>query len=293
MQCPNCEGSVISKEQDYVAKNSTFQEKRLFKCSSCELVFASPMPASNELCKYYNTYWDGDVATVSVSTEQYYLAQSIARIRYIKEHINFKENLCVLDVGAGAGTIADALKKEGVQCEYNAVEPDNVQRNNLATKPNISDIYSDIDEIPSKNKFDLIILSHVLEHVPNPHQLIQTSINSLGINGYLFIEVPNEDYKYKHVVEPHLLFFNQLSLLRCIQDHGEVINIISVGKQISDIEESPSQSLKNPWMTFTKELAKGFLAKLDKNHINKQIIKYQMCDYGNDRQWLRAIIRRP
>lgn len=292
MQCPCCSSNGISKKQSYLGKSKTFQGKALFECSSCQLVFALPAPTTAELSHYYNTYWDGEVAIVSPSTVEYYLAQSISRIRYIKQYVNIEKNSHVLDVGAGAGTIADALKKEGIECYYNAVEPDNTQRNNLAKKHNFFCGYREIGEIPNKNKFDLIILSHVLEHVIDPHNFIEELISFLSPNGSLFIEVPNQDYKYKNIIEPHLLFFNQTSLLKCIEAHGKVVNITSVGKKIGDIKLSTVHPIKYWGITFIKELIKAFIRKLDRNYTNKQILKYQMSNYGNSRQWLRTIIKK-
>jgi 2-polyprenyl-3-methyl-5-hydroxy-6-metoxy-1,4-benzoquinol methylase len=292
MRCPSCLSKVVTEKQDYIGKSKVFQEKKLFECSSCQLVFALPAPTSAELTHYYNTYWDGEFATVSPSTEQYYLAQSISRIRYIKQYVNIEKNSHVLDVGAGAGTMADALKKEGVECHYNAVEPDNTQRNQLVKKHNFFYAYREVDEISNKKKFDFIVLSHVLEHVTDPHNFIEKLISFLNPNGSLFIEVPNQDYKYKNIIEPHLLFFNQKSLLKCIESHGKIVNIISVGKKIGKIKLSTDHPTKYWGITFIKELIKAFTRKLDNHYTNKQISKYQMSDYGRNRQWLRAIIRK-
>ena len=292
MRCPSCLSKVVTEKQDYIGKSKVFQEKKLFECKSCQLVFASPAPTQKALSHYYKTYWDGEVAIVSASTERYYLAQSISRIHYIKSYVNFKKKLRVLDVGAGAGTMADALKKENIKCNYNAVEPDNTQRNNLTKNPNTFNIYSDLNKIPNQNKFDLIILSHVLEHVLYPHDFINKLTNLLDPKGYLFIEIPNEDFKHKHIVEPHLLFFNYTSLLKCIKEHGKVINICSVGKEITNIKTAKSHPVKSSGISLIKELAKTLLAIIDKGYISKQILKYQMSDYGDNRQWLRAIIKK-
>ena len=95
MKCPSCLSKAIKEKQDYIGKSKAFQEKKLFECTSCKLVFALPAPTSAELSRYYKTYWDGEVAIISASTERYYLAQSISRIDYFKHYVNFKKKLSI------------------------------------------------------------------------------------------------------------------------------------------------------------------------------------------------------
>lgn len=56
-----------------------------------------------------------------------------------------------------------------------------------------------------KKVFDLIFLSHVLEHIVNPYEFIKEceKINSK----YIFIEVPTFDYKF--IDEPYAMFNDQ------------------------------------------------------------------------------------
>lgn len=292
MCCPNCKNKAIQKKQRYVSKNRIFINKNLFYCASCNLVFVSPMPSKEDLSSYYTSFWNGEVATVSSSTRRYYMAQSISRIRYINQHTTIKENSAILDVGAGLGMFAEALFKERFKCQYNAIEPDKVQRFKLAKNKNIKNTYAAIEDVTRKNRFDLIILSHVLEHVIDPNIFIKNLTFLLNKDGLLFIEVPNEDYKYKLNLEPHLLFFNEKSLSECIKKHGNVIHLCSVGSEIGSLKEKKHNSKRNFCLNNIKELIKWIFILLDKNHINKQINKLQMSVEGKNRQWLRAIIQK-
>jgi 2-polyprenyl-3-methyl-5-hydroxy-6-metoxy-1,4-benzoquinol methylase len=48
-----------------------------------------------------------------------------------------------------------------------------------------------IEQIKSNEKFDLIILSHVLEHLLNPSVFLKKIKSILSDNGILYIEVPS------------------------------------------------------------------------------------------------------
>jgi len=292
MICPNCKKKTIEKKQIYLSKSPIFINKNLFRCVSCGLVFVSPMPSRSDLSKYYTSFWNGEVATASSITKRYYLAQSISRIRYINQHISIKENLTLLDVGAGLGMFTEALLKEGYKGQYYAVEPDKSQRLALKKNKKIKKTYTDIEAIANEDRFDLIILSHVLEHVTDPNIFIKKLTSLLNTGGFLFIEVPNEDYKYKLKLEPHLLFFNRKSLSECLKKHGHVINLSSVGNKISYLKEAEPHSKGYFFLNKLKELAKLILILLDKDHTNKQISKLQMSTSGKNRQWLRAIIKK-
>ena len=124
----------------------------------------------------------------------------------------------VLDVGAGTG---EFLKV----CENNSwnvfgTEPNNDARNIAAKKGII--LEEDISKF-SNQKFDIITLWHVLEHVENLSEYISTLNTMLSDFGRLIIAVPNfksEDAKYykefwaAYDVPRHLWHFSQQSIHR-------------------------------------------------------------------------------
>ena len=69
----------------------------------------------------------------------------------------------------------------------------------------------DINIIQEKldRKYDVILCSHVLEHLLNPIGTIEWAFNHLKEGGGLYIEVPNS----LNFVEPHLTFWSKESML--------------------------------------------------------------------------------
>ena len=63
--------------------------------------------------------------------------------------------------------------------------------------------------INSNLKFDVVIISHVLEHVSNPIEFLKLMTLKLREGGVLYIDVPCLDYLHKDLDEPHLLFFDK------------------------------------------------------------------------------------
>ena len=129
------------------------------------------MPSQEDLSRYYTTFWNTEDTIVSSSTKRYFMAQSISRIRYINQHATIKENSAVLDVGAGLGMFAEALIKEGFKCQYNAIEPDKLQRSNLAKNKTIKNTYAKIEDVTGGDRFDLIILSECIKKHGNVRHL--------------------------------------------------------------------------------------------------------------------------
>jgi SAM-dependent methyltransferase len=73
-------------------------------------------------------------------------------------------------------------------------------------------IGTDIDDLQSvSGTFDLIILSHVLEHLQHPVIALRLLASKLAKNGMLFIEVPNY-YGHLSVEYAHNYLFTERSL---------------------------------------------------------------------------------
>jgi SAM-dependent methyltransferase len=140
--------------------------------------------------------------------------------------------ISILDIGAGHGFLGlVAAKSKNLHLStYVCVEKDKTLTESLRKtwsalppKTNLQ-IEDNIDQVDGR--FDCIILSHILEHLPDPKKMLQTVLKKLVKGGLLFVDVPNQDYLFKKDVFPHFLFFNISSLQRLLEDCGLKINLI-------------------------------------------------------------------
>lgn len=262
---------------------------RLSRCVRCELVFAEPQPTDAELARYYGHYWGGDVAVSTPSTRRYYLAQGVSRVRYITRWMRLKGS-SVLDVGAGLGLFQDALTRATGVARYVAIETDHTQLAALRARLGENGAFSDVGDVPAGDAFDLIVLSHVLEHMPRPHEFIAPLVARLKPGGLLFVEVPNSDQRYKSNFEPHLLFFDPASLRELLARHGELLDVSTVGKRASALHIVHAQPERG-WLRHVKECVKTVIAVATPRFMETQIERYEMSAYGGDRQWLRGLLR--
>ena len=95
-----------------------------------------------------------------------------------------------------------------------------------------------------ENYADMVVISHVLEHVTNPADFLQFATSKLKKGGVLFIEVPCQDWKHKPLDEPHLLFFEKKSMQLLLDKLGFTsIYLAYFGKKISQLNEPSSLNL--------------------------------------------------
>ena len=112
-------------------------------------------------------------------------------------------------MGAGNTQFGKALLVDNPELKYDAVEPDGEVRKRYGTWVRAS--FQNLNEI-GKIKYELIVLNHVLEHSNDPVGFLKKIGTLSKTNGYIYIDVPYHDYIYKPSVEPHLFFWNRISL---------------------------------------------------------------------------------
>lgn len=107
---------------------------------------------------------------------------------------NDKVNNLVLDVGCGAGGLAEAVKTKG----YNVWGIESNNNAAITAKHRIDRvIVGDLQNIPliaskiGPLRFDHLIFSDVLEHLYNPFSTLRAYSNFLKVGGHLYISVPN------------------------------------------------------------------------------------------------------
>jgi SAM-dependent methyltransferase len=123
----------------------------------------------------------------------------------------------VLDVGGGNGKLLDFFLK--VKCRCFLVDY------NRYPKPGIERLGNTVNDIPNGVEFDVLICSHVLEHVPNPMEFLADLRLHLKPDGKAYFEVPLQIwYGIPIEAEPvtHINFFTDrsfLNMLHCARFH--------------------------------------------------------------------------
>ena len=116
-----------------------------------------------------------------------------------------------LDIGCSAGILLNSLVKK-YACNVTGVEP-GLAYQNYAQKQGVT-VCSSLDDLPhiQKEKFDLVSMAHVLEHISNPVDYLSNLRKSyLSSDGWILIEVPNLYYHDCFEIA-HLISFSSHTL---------------------------------------------------------------------------------
>lgn len=93
----------------------------------------------------------------------------------------------VLDIGAATGVLLDIFKEAGWKTY--GIEPS--QSAHRAEKKGHTIFNTSLEKTQIKQKFDVIIANHVLEHIENPNHFLGLAQKLLKKDGILYIDVPN------------------------------------------------------------------------------------------------------
>jgi 2-polyprenyl-3-methyl-5-hydroxy-6-metoxy-1,4-benzoquinol methylase len=202
------------KCKDYTVSNEKYQV--MFN-KEFEMLVTTPVPKN--LADYYKSedYISHTDSKKSLFDKIYQVVKNITLKRKLKLINSFETtSKNILDVGAGTGDFLKVCKNNS--WNVFGTEPDLGARN-IAAKKEIT-LQKDLLKFTNQ-KFDVITLWHVLEHVENLQDYISTLNNLLSENGKLIIAVPNYksyDAKYYNQfwaafdVPRHLWHFSQSSI---------------------------------------------------------------------------------
>jgi 2-polyprenyl-3-methyl-5-hydroxy-6-metoxy-1,4-benzoquinol methylase len=115
----------------------------------------------------------------------------IAHIKSIDPKGVMPKRLNVFDIGCGFGGFVWAMQQIGMNAWGNELNPSWVNQansycNNQLFYGQFLDVVKRVPE-----KFDLIFISHTLEHLPDPAEMLRNAKMHLSNTGLIYINVPN------------------------------------------------------------------------------------------------------
>jgi len=311
LKCPACLNSSDPRHLAFVAYPILQQhtqgvrnpEKILF-CPHCRLGIADPLFTEEEEKLIYEQgdYWKPTSSKINIRRLPVPMAMAQSRWKLIKLFLNQSNGhntLSILDVGCGQGAFGlAAMRDPGIHLHcYTGVEPDGKMRHELETLwkylkfPPILKLYSSTDSLQSLNtKFDLIVLSHIVEHLRAPQEILKLVLSMLSSTGLLFIEVPHQDHLFKPDVFPHVLFFNPESMRILLEKSGysvQTVNVMGHSRDVNPLGKGKS---------ILTDLSNRIMNHLSPILPLKISSSYYSCVFGPDVEdpkgiWIRTIAK--
>lgn len=177
---------------DYTVSSEKFS---LLKDSEVDFLITSPRP----LVKYLMAYYESDDYISHTDKKNTLFDKVYQTVRFyttknkVKKISNLKTNIKnILDIGCGTGDFLSACLQK--KWYVFGIEPHNGARIIAQQKIKSNNIYNSIETLEQQKpsqKFDVITLWHVLEHIPNLNYYIKSLKRLLQPNGILIIAVPN------------------------------------------------------------------------------------------------------
>ena len=234
--CPACQGSIKLIDNDFCKiRSGLIYNKLEFKQYICNECYHS--------CTYHNVplelIYNSDNALPTDRDLGDY------RLEFIKRHmdINSIDGMSI-EIGGGPGELAEQLRdacahEKGLVVDFvDRVSFDNLDFVFADLNHCEPQLVNAINDIGIANKKNVFLLSHLLEHIFNPVEIL-TALKKFR-NSYFFIEVPDfgvshdaSVLRYSVNCPDHIHYFNSRSLLELIQKCG--LNVIAFERQKSPL----------------------------------------------------------
>jgi SAM-dependent methyltransferase/tetratricopeptide (TPR) repeat protein len=234
VSCQVCGAGIDHFQQIYQNRITGF---RVAICKRCDLIMTNPMPTQDQLVHFYS----GEYFTFDMERAEWFTGMTgriMVPLNYYDARFNWLESLGLkafeeqmgasrqaLDIGCGVGLMLNELRQRGWECTGLEIETSitdylaQVGYKTLNGTPETVDI--------PEGGFQFLHLAHVIEHVPEPRNLLRAARQALTDDGWLFLitpccrSVPAVFTGREWFNDPmHVFFFDRISLLQLVQESG-------------------------------------------------------------------------
>ena len=210
--CPVCHNSEIKfiREINFLLFENHPISKgyKLVQCCCCSFIYADVLVTQKDLDIYYSNiskYEDKQLSTGG--GYEYYDKKRLEGVaKYIDDFFPDK-GIKIADIGCAIGGLLEQLKGKGFK-NLLGIDPSISCVQITKQEKGIDCIHSSLFELDeSFGKFDLLVISHVWEHILDLENAIKSLQKILAPNGCIYIECPNA-MNYKNTIHAPFQEFN-------------------------------------------------------------------------------------
>ena len=164
------------------------------------------------------------------------MPRSARIVQTLRQKRQLPEQGRLLDVGCGNGAFLAAFGAAMPGWRMIGVELTDTNRATVEKLPGVERLHvGDVDGVTGA--FDMVVMIHSLEHIPDPRAMLRRLGKKLAPGGHLLIEVPNcPDNPFDLLVADHCTHFSDRSLRAVVQNSGFAVELLSadwVPKELS------------------------------------------------------------
>lgn len=220
-----------SEHSEILAEKDRYGLKCITKiCKNCGFVYSSPRMTENSYAEFYDSEYRRLYVGTETPGEVFFKDQQFRGERIYKylqsKGVIQNQKLKILEIGCGAGGILECFKSHGHEVlgmdlgeEYLTF---GFEKYGLNLKK------GGLKDVDSEYKADIIIYSHVLEHVLDLPSELSLIKQTLSKNGVVYIEVPGLKFIHstydmnflKYLQNAHTFHFTKNSLVRLFSSNG-------------------------------------------------------------------------
>jgi 2-polyprenyl-3-methyl-5-hydroxy-6-metoxy-1,4-benzoquinol methylase len=157
------------------------------------------------------------------------------RIETILENCSGRKTL--LDIGCSFGKIAKELSSNFEKITAVDGSDDLIkQAREENSAPNINYKVSLLEELELEDKFDVVLMSFILEHVADPIKTLEKAASFLNSGGILFVMIPNAESLHRRVGKAmgEIKELDELTLKDINHGHRRVYSMEKFSKDVED-----------------------------------------------------------
>jgi SAM-dependent methyltransferase len=193
----------------------------VFQCQACGFVQSEFVSGRGLECYYANFYRGRLDPSGLAAYRQKGLAQAQGQIDYLLEQQPGLKVAAALDYGTAEGSLGHALGAFAEKVWVTEMDPQFVQL--LKADPALTLIdHNRLATQEFAHFFDLVCISHVLEHLTDPYEAMDLFASVLKPGGLLLVDIPNEVRMLQHGFQAkgHLSYFTKDSFAHFVEAQG-------------------------------------------------------------------------
>ena len=237
--CPLCkyDGFTILRRIENANLSPAIHTFNAIRCSRCQLVRMDPWPRKKDLETLYavehtfstNRVFKPSGLNPNSFSERFYRRFGSDDKFIVKKCLNYidiKREYSVLDIGCGNGRLLQTFKlHSSASLDLTGID---IDAGSLELVPNwLHDriLIGNFTEMDFDQKFDIITMKFVVEHLPNALAFVEHAVKFLSKGGILLISTPDIDSPKSEELQcdwpslndssiktGHILWFNRFSL---------------------------------------------------------------------------------